>query len=286
MRSVNFLVSVAFLALLITGCATNGTTGTTAATGTASAGSAQSASPTLGRILERGELVVGTTGTMPPMNMKTKSGEIVGLDVDLAKMMAAGMGVELRLAPMPFADLLPALEAGSVDMIISGMTMTPKRNLKVAFVGPYFNSGKCVLSKIETLAKAEEVDVINQADVRLTALRGSTSQTFVEELVSEAQLMPAENYEEAVELVLTDKVDALIADYPICVVSLLRHEDAGLVSVITTLIYEPIGIAMPPADPQLVNWTENFLHRMKETNQLEALRRRWFERSEWLMQLP
>ncbi len=274
MRNLKVLVFVTSLALLVTGCATTGTTGE------------RSASPTLDRILERGELVVGTTGNMPPMNMKTRTGEIIGLDVDLGRVMASSMGVKLRLEPMPFADLLPALEAGNVDMIIAGMTITPERNLNVAFVGPYFNSGKCVLSKIETLAKAEEVDTINRPDVRLTALKGSTSQIFIEELAPKARLMAANDYEEAVNLVLTDKVDAMIADYPICVVSLLRHKDSDLVSVITTLIYEPIGIALPPADAQLINWTENFLHRMEETNQLELLRRRWFERSDWLKRLP
>ncbi len=274
MRNLKVFVFVTSLALLVTGCATTGTTGE------------RSASPTLDRILERGELVVGTTGNMPPMNMKTKTGEIIGLDVDLGRVMASSMGVKLRLEPMPFADLLPALQAGNVDMIIAGMTITPERNLNVAFVGPYFNSGKCVLSKIETLAKAEEVDTINRPDVRLTALKGSTSQIFIEELAPKARLTAAKDYEEAVNLVLTDKVDAMIADYPICVVSLLRHKDSALVSVITTLIYEPIGIALPPADAQLINWTENFLHRMEETNQLELLRRRWFERSDWLKRLP
>ncbi len=272
-RKLKVLVFGAFLALLITGCATTGTGG-------------GSASGTLERIQERGELVVGISGNMPPMNMTDKGGKLIGLDVDLARVMAGAMGVDLRLEPMVFADLLPALEAGNVDAVLSNMTMTPERNLRAAFVGPYFHSGKCVLSKIETLAKAEEVETINQADVRLTALKGSTSQIFVEELAPKAQFTPARDYDEAVNMVLTDKAHAMIADYPICVVSLLRHEDAGLVSVITTLIYEPIGIALPPGDTQFINWTENFLHRMNKTNQLEALRRRWFERDDWLTRLP
>ena len=273
-RTLKHLVFLALLSLVVTGCANTGTSG------------GKSASANLERIQQQGELVVGVTGNMPPMNMTETSGKITGLDVDLARVMASAMGVELRLEPMPFADLLPALEAGRIDAIISNMTMTPERNLKAAFVGPYFNSGKCVLSKIETLAKAQEVDTINQANVKLTALKGSTSQIFVEELAPEAQFTPAKDYDEAVNLVLNDKVHAMIADYPICVVSVLRHKDAGLVSVVTTLIYEPIGIALPPGDVQFINWTENFLHRMEETNQLEVLRRRWFERDDWMNRLP
>ncbi len=274
MRKLKILVFFALLALLATGCATTGTTG------------GKGASANLERIQQQGELVVGVTGNMPPMNMKEKSGKITGLDVDLARIMASAMGVDLRLEAMPFSDLLPALQAGNVDAVISNMTMTPERNLKAAFVGPYFESGKCVLSKIETLARAKEVDTLNQANVKLTALRGSTSQVFVEELAPKAQFTPATDYDEAVNLVLNDQVHAMIADYPICVVSVLRHKDAGLVSVVTTLIYEPIGIALPPGDVQFINWTENFLHRMEETNQLEVLRRRWFERDDWMNRLP
>src|SRR5215467_11178108 len=97
---------------------------------------------TLSRIQQRGELVVGTAASMPPLNMTTKTGAIIGFEVDMARAMADAMNVKLRLAPMPFAELLPALNAGSVDMVISGMTMTPQRNMTVAFVGPYYISGK------------------------------------------------------------------------------------------------------------------------------------------------
>src|SRR5512136_299283 len=95
-------------------------------------------SPVLDRILTKKELVVGTAASMPPLNMTTKDGQIVGMEMDLARFFADGMGVKLTLKPMNFNDLLPALEAGQVDMILSSMTITPGRNLKVAFVGPYF----------------------------------------------------------------------------------------------------------------------------------------------------
>ena len=107
-------------------------------------------------IVQKGELVVGTAASMPPLNMTTKKGEIIGFEIDLARMMASAMGVKLRVEPMEFSKLLPALENGKVDMVLSGMTITPARNLKVAFVGPYFISGKAFLTKIETIAKAKE----------------------------------------------------------------------------------------------------------------------------------
>src|SRR5205809_558117 len=128
-------------------------------------------SPTsvLGRIRTKGELVVGTAASMPPLNMTTKTGEIIGLEIDLAQAMADAMRVKLRLATMPFVDLLPALEAGQVDMILSGMSMTPERNMKFAFVGPYLTSGKSFLAKETTVASSKGSEDLNTPTMRLAA---------------------------------------------------------------------------------------------------------------------
>lgn len=242
--------------------------------------------PVLDGIMQKGELVVGTAASMPPLNMTTKTGEIIGFEIDLAKMMASGMGVKLRLEPMEFSKLLPALESGKVDMVLSGMTITPARNLKVAFVGPYFISGKAFLTKIETIAKAKEAIEVNSPNVRLTGLRGSTSQYFVELVLPKVQFVPAKDYDEAVKLVIEGKVNAMIADYPICVFALLRYPNEGLLTVITPLTYEPLGIAVPSYDPHLVNWIENFLASLEETGAMDELKARWFGTASWLNRLP
>jgi polar amino acid transport system substrate-binding protein len=237
-------------------------------------------------ILQKGELVVGTAAEMPALNMKTKDGKIIGLEADLARYMAKAMGVKLRFEFMQFSKLLSALESGKVDMILSYMTITPKRNLKVAFVGPYFVSGKAFLTKIETIAKAKEATEVNSPKVRLTGLRGSTSQYFVEKVLPKVQFVPADNYNEAINMVLQDKVNALIADYPICVTSVFRYPNQGLLTVVTPLTYEPLGIAVPAGDAHLINWLENFLNSLEETGELDELKARWFGDVSWLKELP
>jgi polar amino acid transport system substrate-binding protein len=244
------------------------------------------AGPVLDRILKRGELIVGSAANMPPLNMKTKEGEIIGLEIDLAEDIAAAMGVKLNVKDMPFGKLLGALESGDVDMVISGMTITPKRNLRVAFVGPYQASGKCLLTKEQSLASVEHPSEINEADITLTALQGSTSEAYVTKAVPTAKFMPAKNYDEALFFVLQDKADALVADYHMCVVSVLRYPDSGLISVLSLLSYEPLGIALPADDPLLLNWVENFLDRAEETGRLEALKQLWFENTFWFSKLP
>lgn len=246
----------------------------------------QSPAPVLDRITKKGELVVGTAGNMPPLNMTTKKGEIIGFEIDIAGYMAKAMGVKLRLEAMPFSELLPALDAGRVDMVLSGMTITGRRNLKVAFVGPYYSSGKAFLTKIETIAAAKEGSEINSPDRTLVALKGSTSQAFVEKAIPQAKLVVTSNYDQAVAMVLKNKADALVADYPICLVSLARYPDEGLLSIMTKLTYEPIGIAMPAGDPLLVNWVENFLKKLRGSGGMKALKNAWFKSSSWLKRLP
>jgi polar amino acid transport system substrate-binding protein len=246
----------------------------------------EKSSPTISKILKRGELVVGTAGNMPPLNMTDKKGEIIGLEVDMAHYFAASMGVNLNLVKKPFSELLPALEAGEVDMVISGMTITPERNLKVAFAGPYIISGKAFLTKDKFIASIEEASDLNRSDMRFVALESSTSETLVKELMPVAQLITTKNYDDAVEMVLQDKVNALVADYQICLVSLLRYPDQDLVSVITPFTYEPLGIALPAGDSHLINWVNNFINTLKKSGELDNLRARWIEDGSWLNELP
>jgi len=244
-----------------------------------------SASPVLDRIQSRGELVVGTMGNMPPLNMTSKDGEIFGLEADLARMLAEAMDVKVKFVTKPFNELLPALQTGQVDMVLSGMTITPERNRKVAFIGPYFISGKAFLTKVKTIAYADEASDVNKPDTKIVALKGSTSQAFAETYLDKTTLFTTGNYDEAVDMVLQEKADAMIADYPICIVSVFRYPDAGLLSVVTQLTYEPIGIAIPANDPLLMNWTHNTLNNIEGSGILDELKLKWFAEGDWLNKL-
>ena len=243
-------------------------------------------SPVLNRILTKKELVVGTAASMPPLNMTTKDGQIVGMEMDLARIFADGMGVKLTLKPIHFNDLLPALEAGQVDMILSSMTMTPARNLKVAFVGPYFASGKSILTKKVNVGSVDEIGKMNDPEKVFVALKGSTSQMFAEKLMPKAKLVLADDYGQAVAMVRDDKAVAMVADFPICMVSVYRYPEAGLVTLEKPISYEPIGVALPPNDPLLVNWIQNVLNVLERTGEMQLLLERWFKDTSWVSWLP
>jgi len=246
---------------------------------------APSSSPVLDRILSRGELRVGMSGDMPPLNMTTKEDQIIGLDADLAKLAAEAMGVKLNVQKMAFAGLLPALEAGSIDMIISNMTMTPDRNLKVAFVGPYLTSGKGLLTKRSTLAQAMKLEDLNSPQFTFAALKGSTSEAVTRKGAPQAKLLTVNTENEGVQMVIDGKADGMIADYPICVVAAYRNQGSGLVPVAAPITYEPIGIAVPKGDPHLINWLQNFLQSIEKAGYMKDLGEKWFAKPTWVDQL-
>ena len=242
--------------------------------------------PRLQRILTSGELRVGISGNQPPLNMRSRSGNIIGLEIELVQALASSMGLRAALVQKPFAELLPALEQGDVDLVISGMTITPERNARVAFAGPYLISGKSVLSKSRRIASVETPGELNDPSRTYAALAGSTSEAFVKDILPRARLVPTTDYDDAVALVLGDEVDALVADYPICALSILRHPEAGLSMLTTPFTLEPLGIALPAEDPLFVNLVENYLSTLEGTGLLTQLKAKWFSDGSWVAELP
>ncbi|MCK6556890.1 transporter substrate-binding domain-containing protein [Candidatus Binatia bacterium] len=242
----------------------------------------KSVAPVIARILHRGELVVGTTVDQPPLTMEAKNGNIIGLEPDLGQAMAEAMGVRLRVVTMQFGELVPAIEAGDIDVALGGVTMTPQRNLKVAFVGPYLLSGKTIVARSEDIERLKDRDRLNDADLRIVALQGSTSEAFVRSFLPTAQLILANSYDAAVRFLVERKADAMVADYPAALLAAMRYPWVNLEVLKDPLSFEPLGIALPPNDPLLVNWTTNFLDQLDGTGALEALQDKWFNSQDWL----
>ena len=237
------------------------------------------------RILQKGQLVVGITGTQPPLNATTKDGKIIGFDADIARLIATNMGVEVKFKAMAFAKLLPALKAGQIDLILSSMSMTLERNLKVAFVGPYYVSGKGILTKTQTIAALQDPDGLNRPQFKIATLQNSTSKIFVEQSAPKAQLVATASYNEAVVMLLQDKIDAVIADYPFCAFTAFRNKDKGLVAGQSRLTFEPLGIAVRE-DTLLINWLQNFMIMLEGSGQINLLNKRWFQDASWIKELP
>jgi polar amino acid transport system substrate-binding protein len=93
---------------------------------------------------------------------------------------------------------------------------------------------------------------------------------FVEKLIPKAKLVLADNYDQAVASVQNDQAVAMVADYPICMVSVYRYPDAGFITLGKPISYEPIGVALPANDPLLVNWVQNSLNFIEKSGSLRV----------------
>ncbi len=87
-------------------------------------------------------------------------------------------------------------------------------------------------------------------------------------------------------MLIDGKADAMVADMPICVLSVLRHPNAGLTTLERPLSVEPLGIAISADDPQFLNLVDNFLEAYGKTGVLTKLRKKWLEDSSWIAALP
>ena len=240
---------------------------------------------TIQSIIDRGEFRVGLTGNQPPYNMKNRSGDLMGFEVDLAQALAGGMGVKLNIEVMPFSDLLPALNAGKIDAIMSGMTVTAQRSTDVLFAGPYTVSGKSILAKTANIEKIKGTDAANNPEYRITCLKGSTSETFARASMPKAQIVAVDNYDDAIAKVINDEADAMVADFPICVITVMRNQGSDLVTLEAPLNIEPIGMALPAGDVHFHNLVENYLSALQISGALKILNDKWINDGSWLVNL-
>jgi polar amino acid transport system substrate-binding protein len=248
-------------------------------------GAAAQAGDTLDRVVDSGTLVVGTSADQPPMTAVNRQGNYMGLDIDLAKAIANAMRVQLEIKTVPFGELMDALEAGEVDMVLSGVSITPKRARRASFVGPYMLSGKSIVARRDAI-EAFSREQLGAMDLKLVALHNSTSADFIRSAAPNALLVEAADTTEAVRMVVSGEVAGMVADEPTCILAVLRNPDAGLVTLEEPLTVEPMGIATNANDPEFYSLVSNYVKAYEGTGLLTILRKKWFEDSSWVAALP
>jgi polar amino acid transport system substrate-binding protein len=245
------------------------------------------AGDTLQRVNDFQVLKVGMSGNQPPMNMTNREGGLMGFDVDLAKALAMAMNVKLEIKPMPFGELMKALEEDKIDMVLSNMSITPERTELVSFVGPYMMSGMSILTKKNSdLGKISSAEEFNRTGLKLLALSNSTHANFVKTIAPEATLIEFASYDEGVAMLIEGKADAMVADMTQCILAVMRFPEAGLSTLDKPLTIEPVGIAVSKDDPQFFNLVDNYLRAYEKTGVLTQLRKKWFEDNSWVAALP
>ena len=238
---------------------------------------------TLNKILERGELIVGMEPGYMPFEMKDKKGRIIGYDVDMAKKMAKEMGVKLKLVPTAWDGIIAGLVTGKYDIIMSGMTITQQRNLKVNFANPYIVVGQTIMMKKGTPAKnAKDLD---KPEYTIATKLGVTGEIATRKFFKKAKIVTFETEADAASEVLNGRAHAMVYDQPYNVLFMSDKGKGKLIHLDTPLTYEPLGWAIRKGDPDFLNWLNNFLRQMKEDKVLNFhtnLYNKWLVDTKWL----
>jgi polar amino acid transport system substrate-binding protein len=121
-------------------------------------------------------LVVGMDMTYPPFEFKNAKGEPDGVDVRMAEELAKKLGRPLKLESYAFDGLIPALQSGKIDLIISGMTATAERAQSIDFSEPYTHTGLAML--VAKDSPIQGVEDLKKPGIRITAKLGTTGETW------------------------------------------------------------------------------------------------------------
>jgi len=118
-----------------------------AALGAGAAGAAECTNEVWNKIMERGEIVIGVKADYKPWGFRDEDGNLVGMEIDMARDVAAKLGVDLELVPVQSSNRMQFLEQGKVDMFIATMSDRPDRREIVGIPGPnYYTSGTNIMA--------------------------------------------------------------------------------------------------------------------------------------------
>lgn len=200
MRRVNLWVNAIFLALMLLAC---------------SSGPFDAARPrSLADIKNSGKLIVGTAITKPFEFYDPATNKLVGFDIDLANYIGAQLGVTVEFVEMPFASLIPSLEAGEVDLIIAAIYIKPEREELVDFSNPYMDTGLVMVLRPEQAAKVHAVGDLN--GLRVGVKGGSTGDQLALDLLAQGMSLERVEYKETLDsfaALEANQLDVVLNDY-------------------------------------------------------------------------
>jgi polar amino acid transport system substrate-binding protein len=238
---------------------------------------------TIEEILKNGELRVGFESGYMPFEMTDKTGAFVGFDIDMAKEMAKAMNVKFVPVNTAWDGIIPALLTKKFDIIMSGMTVTQERNLKINFADPYIVVGQTVIISKKHEGKIKSYRDLNDPKYIVTSKLGTTGEQSVKRLIPKAQYKSFEEEVTAGMEVVTGKADAFVYDLPFCVVFMAQQGKTGqLVFLDKPFTYEPLAWAVRKGDPDFLNWLNNFLAQMKNDGRYDRLYEKWIKKTDWI----
>ncbi|MFT8563026.1 transporter substrate-binding domain-containing protein [Liquorilactobacillus nagelii] len=181
----------------------------------------------LEKIKKKGVLTVGMSASTAPYEFHDKNDKIIGSDVTLIKKIAKKIGVKYKIKDMDFDGLLPAMQSGKIDMIVSAMSPTKEREKSADFSKVYYKSTNVFMTKKDDVKKFNaNPDLLNSSTVAV--INSSTQQQVVQKNFPKATLKLFSKSTDTALAVVNSKADALLVDVPTA--ALLEKTNSSLVN--------------------------------------------------------
>lgn len=208
--SIAMLSMVLAGSMLLTGCG-GGNTQTTDDTSADDTQQSETAENT-----EGGTLVMGTNAQFPPYEFRDENNEVAGIDADIAAAIADKLGMELEITDMAFDSLIPALQSGTIDIILAGMTADPERAESVDFTDSYATGVQVIIVPEDSdIAPTEQEDGTMAVDLtgKLIGVQaGTTGDMYCTDDYGQESVRQYDNGALAVSALANGQIDCVVID--------------------------------------------------------------------------
>lgn len=196
-------------------------------------------------------LRVGVTPDYPPI-VYEDGGAITGMEAEFARRMARELGRTPEFVSLRWDEQMPALMRGEIDVIMSGMTITDARQIRIAFSEPYLETGLIALIRRKDAKEYDSPDNLMQSLSRVGYKKGTTAEGFVRDNFPNARkrsyLYPSDA---ALELV-RNRLDIFVHDGP-AVAWLVSEHEAELTALFTLLTDDRLGWGVRRGNRELLD---------------------------------
>jgi len=201
----------------------------------------------------RSHYTIGVDGDFLPFTSKDGGGNFSGFDIDAARWIAEREGFDVKFVAVPWDNIVPALEAGEVDIIWSGMTVTEKRQAQVNFSHPYYTVNQSIA--VRAGSSAVTMQDFYDGRLRIGVQAGSTEADWVIKNLIQTGKMPASNLSQYPDItILTNNLENGTIDASIIQSPSQQRAVTGrpLVIIGTTPSQDTYAVAVRKTDPELV----------------------------------
>lgn len=219
-----------------------------------------------------------------PWSMRDVNGELIGFELDVGRALAEDMGVDVEFVPTAWDGIIPQLVSGNFDVIISGMSITPERNLTVNFTNPYAYSGVTVLANT-AMTQGMTLEDFNKPEITFAARRGATPATVVSQLFPEATLLLFDEDGAARQEVLNGNAHATMDSEPTPSISVREYPDTLSIPFDQTFLATGEGFALRKGDPDALNFFNNWIAGRQASGWLKERNDYWFKGDAWQAQV-